>query len=459
MEDNAVIESQGLQTETIDEELVGARREKPIVVDDGILRSINSEDAPSSVVAAAENIAGVDEARPLSSPPLSGVVGEHAEPVPNSSHVADAAQPEVWQDASTIVEAPPTLKQAPPTPPAKSPKLQPVRGSTDDHQPRPATPGTPVKINGHEEYRPQTPSSAHSPSHKRSITISKGYTVSIVLISSALETILASKEAKRSAPLRESAQKALEMIRVGQGGDRPREIFEPLRLACETRSEKLMIASLDCISKLISYSFFAEPSSAQAPSSPPPSPVLQGRHSVSGASQSNIPQPSLVDLVVHTVTACHSEATPETVSLQVVKALLSLVLSPTIYVHHSSLLKAVRTVYNVFLLSTDAINQMVAQGGLTQMVHHIFARCRSSDGTTLRSYASSDTLASVPALRLLTDMSNPNFAAAPSEEKSTAEPSSSDSIAASTAHPGPPTPAPSVPDPDISPGETISSAP
>jgi hypothetical protein len=35
-------------------------------------------------------------------------------------------------------------------------------------------------------------------------------------------------------------------------------------------------------------------------------------------------------------------------------------------------------VYNVFLLSNDPVNQMVAQGGLTQMVHHVFTRCTTS---------------------------------------------------------------------------------
>jgi len=214
--------------------------------------------------------------------------------------------------------------------------------------------------------------------HKRSFTISKGHTVSVVLISTALDTIAASREAKRSTLLRESTQKALELIRADQGGDRPREVFEPLRLACETRNEKLMIASLDCISKLIAYSFFVEEEvpPPHIPPSPPPSPRHTVRDPVAGSSHSSIPQPSLVDLVAHTITSCHTENTPETVSLQIVKALLSLVLSPTILVHHSSLLKAVRTVYNVFLLSTDPVNQMVAQGGLTQMVHHVFGRCR-----------------------------------------------------------------------------------
>jgi len=233
-----------------------------------------------------------------------------------------------------------------------------------------------------QDFRAQSPSlstasASSSNAHKRSMTISKGHNVSVILIATALETIASSKEARRSTALRDSTQRALELIRSNQGGDLPREIFEPLRLACETRNEKLMIASLDCISKLISYSFFNdnEESSSYALPSPPASPHATGRTNA-GASQASIPQPSLVDLVAHTITSCHTETTPDPVSLQIVKALLSLVLSPTILVHHSSLLKAVRTVYNIFLLSTDPVNQMVAQGGLTQMVHHVFTRCR-----------------------------------------------------------------------------------
>lgn len=209
--------------------------------------------------------------------------------------------------------------------------------------------------------------------HRRSLTIPRGNPVSSVLITSALETIAASREAKKSTPLRESTHRALELVRADLAGDQPRDIFEPLRLACETRSEKLMIASLDCITKLVSHAFFVDDSShiASLPS-PPPSPA-QGRRD----SHASIPEPSLVDLVVHTITSCHTETSPDSVSLQVVRALLALVLSPTILAHQSSLLKAVRTVYNVFLMSNDPVNQTVAQGGLTQMVNHVFARCRT----------------------------------------------------------------------------------
>ncbi|KAF9569079.1 Sec7-domain-containing protein [Agrocybe pediades] len=273
----------------------------------------------------------------------------------------------------------PKVQRPPPIPPKVE---EPVKDNASlESAPLESIP-TDNHVNSQPDTRPQSPAltisnGAATGAHKRSMTISKGHNVSMVLITSALETIASSKEARRSTPLRDSTQRALELIRSNQGGDRPREIFEPLRLACETRNEKLMIASLDCISKLISYSFFAEDEQHASYSlpSPPPSPQPHGRSSVA-ASQASIPQPSLVDLVAHTITSCHTETTPDPVSLQIVKALLSLVLSPTILVHHSSLLKAVRTVYNIFLLSTDPVNQMVAQGGLTQMVHHVFSRCR-----------------------------------------------------------------------------------
>jgi brefeldin A-inhibited guanine nucleotide-exchange protein len=206
-------------------------------------------------------------------------------------------------------------------------------------------------------------------SSSTSITSGQGQMLSSVLITSALKTIAASKEAKRSQQLREAVEHALEMVNQGQGGDKPREIFEPLRLACETQNEKLMVPSLDCISKLISYAFFVENSDVapQNYTSPPGSPT---------ASAAGLPV-SLADLVTHTITSCYTESTSDAVSLQIVKALLQIVLSPQILVHHSSLLKAVRTVYNIFLLSQSPMTQNVAQGGLTQMVHHIFTRIQT----------------------------------------------------------------------------------
>jgi brefeldin A-inhibited guanine nucleotide-exchange protein len=229
-------------------------------------------------------------------------------------------------------------EEGPPVVPVKSPTL-------------PATPRL--------GSTPRNSLSVHGSSrHHRSLTLSRGQTVSSVLITSALDIILESREAKKSAALKDATQRALDMINAENDElIDSRVLFEPLRLACETRSEKLMVASLDCISKLISYSFFTD-------SAPPQHDTL-----------------TLPDLIVHTITSAYTETTSDAVSLQIVKSLLALVLSNSVVVHHSSLLKAVRTIYNVFLLSQNSSNQLVAQGGLTQMIHHVFSRCKATSSS------------------------------------------------------------------------------
>jgi len=309
----------------------------------------------------------------LESKPTVGDVPQ-AETTPVETQSAPERPPK-FSERTISLNGSDSIPSVPPTPPIRPSAVKPETFRRDslsvasDAGTRSSTPEPRSSTN-----RPRIPPPQLS-THKRSLTASKGNTVSAVLISTALETIANSREAKRSTPLKESVQRALELVRSGEGGERPRDIFEPLRLACETKNEKLMIASLDCISKLISYSFFVEEDSSRLHfTSPPPSPGgPNGRQS--GPTQ-GIQEASLVDIVVHTITSCHTENTPETVSLQIVKALLSLVLSTTILVHQSSLLKAVRTVYNIFLLSTDPVNQMVAQGGLAQIVNHVFVRCK-----------------------------------------------------------------------------------
>ncbi len=159
----------------------------------------------------------------------------------------------------------------------------------------------------------------------------------------------------------------------------PRVVFEPLRLACRMRSNNLTITSLDCISKLVSYAFFAEDDPTAAASA------------IIAAGQ---PPQTLADLVTETICDCYQENLDDKVALQIIKALLASVLSTTVHVHQSSLLKAVRTVYNIFLMSKLPTNQAIAQGSLTQMVHHVFARVPRSavpgSGRVSASHSTSD---------------------------------------------------------------------
>ncbi|KAF5331712.1 hypothetical protein D9611_007702 [Ephemerocybe angulata] len=268
--------------------------------------------------------------------------------------------------------------------------------------PTPAEPKSPHSTNGRHDSRPLSPSlsttsGTSTNAHKRSMTSFQGHHMSSVLLSSALDAIASSKEAKRSIPLKESTQKALDLLQSGRVAESPRDILEPLRLACETRNEKLTAVSLDCISKLIGFDFFAdEDIDLPQGASPPPSPNPHNRRSSMPDSSTSIPQPSLVDLVAHTIVSCYTESTQDTVSVQIVKAILNLVVSNTTIVHHSSLLKCIRTVYNIYMLSAELRTQQVAQAALSQMVDHIFNRSKP-DEQSRQSIERRDSLApSVP---------------------------------------------------------------
>lgn len=182
---------------------------------------------------------------------------------------------------------------------------------------------------------------------------------SIVFVVSALEQIAASKEARRKKQLGDAAQKALDVIKRPDSSPSPEVIFEPLKLATETSSIPLTTTALDCIGKLISYSYFSVPAEPQD-------------SNVASAQEEKLP---LIDRAIETICDCfQNEATPYEVQLQIVKSLLAAVLNDKLIVHGSGLLKAVRQVYNIFLQSKSNTNQQVAQGTLTQMVGTVFER-------------------------------------------------------------------------------------
>ncbi|MCJ1245633.1 guanine nucleotide exchange protein for ADP-robosylation factor [Trapelia coarctata] len=182
---------------------------------------------------------------------------------------------------------------------------------------------------------------------------------SMVFVVTALETIAASKEARKRKGLGDSVQTALASIKSDQSPD-PEVIFEPLRLATETSNIPLTTTALDCIGKLITYSYFSMPAAVQDPSTTPEQ-----------------PQVPLIERAIDTICDCfQDEATPAEVQLQIVKSLLAAVLNDKIVVHGAGLLKAVRQIYNIFLTSKSSANQQVAQGTLTQMVGTVFERVK-----------------------------------------------------------------------------------
>lgn len=113
-----------------------------------------------------------------------------------------------------------------------------------------------------------------------------------------------------------------------------------------------MTISLDCLGKFITYNYVAD-------------------------MEDEVAQTQVMEKVVDGICDCFiGEETDKKVQLQIIKALLDAVYSTSNPLHLSALLKAVRTTYNIFLLSRNNDNQNVAQVTMTQMVYHIFRRVK-----------------------------------------------------------------------------------
>ena len=198
-------------------------------------------------------------------------------------------------------------------------------------------------------------------SDSRSTTISRGPVSSSVFVVTALDSIAASKEARRSKELADAVQAALQNIKSLDQPVNPEVIFKPLQLASRTLSIPLQVTALDCIGKLISYSYFAFPSAATT------------------HARDEAETPPLIERAIETICDCalENEATPVEIQQQIVKSLLAAVLDDKIVVHGAGLLKAVRQIYNIFIFSKSSQNQQVAQGSLTQMVATVFDRVRT----------------------------------------------------------------------------------
>jgi brefeldin A-inhibited guanine nucleotide-exchange protein len=175
----------------------------------------------------------------------------------------------------------------------------------------------------------------------------------------ALDAIGASREARRSKELEDSVQVALANVRQSDGQPiDPELIFRPLHLASKTLSIPLQVTALDCIGKLITYSYFAFPSAESE-------------------SEATPEKPPLIERAIDAICDCfENEATPNEIQQQIIKSLLAAVLNDKIVVHGAGLLKAVRQIYNIFIYSKSSQNQQIAQGSLTQMVSTVFDRVR-----------------------------------------------------------------------------------
>ncbi|KAF2723387.1 hypothetical protein K431DRAFT_283187 [Polychaeton citri CBS 116435] len=280
---------------------------------------------------------------------------------------------------STVEEAITEQRAIPPAPSQHEAIHQDTHVQTDAaSDATPSAPATPqVSLPG---TAPDTPTTATAPTSytTRQRTDSASTTAtnatratarstrsSMVFVVTALESIAASKDARKKKPLLESTQRALSAIRSAQGDASqldPEILFHPLSLATDTNTIAVITTALDCIGKLISYSYFSAP----APS-----------HVGDNEAPQRAQRPPLIERAIDTICDCfQGEATPAEVQMQILKSLLAAILNDKIVVHGAGLLKSVRQTYNIFLLSKGNANQQIAQGILEQMVGTVFERVK-----------------------------------------------------------------------------------
>ena len=170
----------------------------------------------------------------------------------------------------------------------------------------------------------------------------------------------------------QQALRHLEDLECGRG-DIERS-FYVLKLACQSRSSRIVIIALDCIQKLVAYGY------------------LRGTRLDPEEQTKGL----LIDTIVESVCNCfHGPATDDGVQLQIIKALLTLVTSPYCQVHESSLLLAIQTCFDIYLSSRNITNQNTAKATLTQMFNSSFQKMESYTGPEVDDYVIAQCLSQI----------------------------------------------------------------
>ncbi|KAK3285829.1 hypothetical protein CYMTET_6580 [Cymbomonas tetramitiformis] len=158
-------------------------------------------------------------------------------------------------------------------------------------------------------------------------------------------------------------------VRVNEGlhltEDNLTKLLTVLRQAQDTRLPKVMEMIQDVLQRLIAHGLIKGSADALKAST-----SEEVDKETSGIEGSGVPTAAagVIDLM------CRGVEGGEEAELQVLKGLLTAVSSSTLQVHGESLLRVVRTCYNIYLASKSEINQTTAKACLTQMLTVVFHR-------------------------------------------------------------------------------------
>ncbi|ORX43829.1 hypothetical protein BCR36DRAFT_360675 [Piromyces finnis] len=195
----------------------------------------------------------------------------------------------------------------------------------------------------------------------------------------ALEQISTHRETRKYRELKESCKSTLKLLEqisldtvsLDLRGSLVCEILHPFELACQTKSSSLQSIAIDCLGKLFTYDYWEKLYQYNEDHKK----RLQ-KHNID-FDKSSDDKVNWIDFSIDLICNCFSGGdTNEEIQTQITKALLAAASSSKepCAIHTTTLLKAVRTTYNIFLLSKSTTTQMIAQASLTQIVQEVFGR-------------------------------------------------------------------------------------
>lgn len=201
----------------------------------------------------------------------------------------------------------------------------------------------------------------------------------LLLVKATLEDIIDEKEIKKIPNTYKIIERTVTKIdeSLNQSNSTSLEIdsiliFEALRAGCRTKSSRIKSKTLDCLSKLFSFRALDESLLVNPPDS------MASNDQDTGNDTSGItppPKQRLIDAAIDTIADCfQGEGTDERVELQIIRSLSSSILveDSISLCHGVSLLKSIRTIYNIFVFSLNVTNQGIAQATLIQIISSVF---------------------------------------------------------------------------------------
>jgi len=195
----------------------------------------------------------------------------------------------------------------------------------------------------------------------------------------ALEQLSSHRETRKIRDLKDSCkstlglleQLSLDTVSLDFRGSIVSEIIHPFELACQSKSSSLQSIAIDCIGKLFTYDYWEKLYQYNEDHKK----KLQRNNVI--IDKTNEDKVNWIDFSIDLICNCFSGGdTNDEIQTQITKALLAAASSSKepCAIHTTTLLKAVRTTYNIFLLSKSTTTQMIAQASLTQIVQEVFGR-------------------------------------------------------------------------------------